>query len=137
MARTMNVTIHCHGTDRLVFVKGDHHRLTQVVVNVLANAIKFSNKNGIVDIRLEMTNSKARVSITDYGVGIPDDAREKVFGKFMQVDSSDQRKTGGTGLGLNISRQIVEAHGGTIDYVSKLGEGTTFFIELDLYSDNG
>jgi len=136
MARTMNVTIRCQGTDQPIFVKGDHHRLTQVIVNVLANAIKFSNKGGVVDIRLEMTNSKARVLITDYGIGIPDDARERVFGKFMQVDSSDQRKTGGTGLGLNISRQIIEAHGGSIDYVSKLGEGTTFFIELDLYSDN-
>ncbi len=134
MARTMDVTLRTHGTEMPVHVWGDRDRLTQVMANVLSNAIKFSNKGDAVDIRLEKTNARARISVTDYGTGIPEGSKERVFGKFTQVDSSDQRKVGGTGLGLNITRQILEGHGGSIDYVSKLGEGTTFFIDLDLYS---
>ena len=69
--------------------------------------------------------------VTDEGVGIPENARNKVFDKFSQVDSTDQRKVGGTGLGMNISKQIIEHYGGEIDYVSELGQGTTFHIEFD------
>jgi hypothetical protein len=64
-----------------------------------------------------------RMFVKDHGAGIPPGAREKVFGRFSQLDSSDQRRTGGTGLGMNISREIVEAMGGMIDYESELGKG--------------
>jgi signal transduction histidine kinase len=71
-----------------------------------------------------------RLFVRDHGAGIPPGAREKVFGRFSQLDSSDQRRTGGTGLGMNISREIVEAMGGMIDYDSEVGKGSTFYVDL-------
>jgi signal transduction histidine kinase len=68
--------------------------------------------------------------VADNGIGIPNGAEAKIFEEFGQLDSSDTRKFQGTGLGLNISKRIVEAHGGQIGYTSKLGEGSTFFFDL-------
>ncbi|HBZ45667.1 MAG TPA: sensor histidine kinase, partial [Maritimibacter sp.] len=70
-------------------------------------------------------------SVQDEGIGIPENSSARVFGKFSQVDSSDIRKVGGTGLGLNITKQIVERHEGTIDYESEHGVGSTFYVEFD------
>ena len=109
---------------------GDHSRLVQVMNNLLSNALKFSDEGGTVKVRVESPGARIRISVDDEGVGIPKDAKDRVFGKFSQVDSSDVRKVGGTGLGLNITKQIVERHNGTIDYVSELGVGSTFFIEF-------
>lgn len=113
-----------------IFVNTDPSRLMQVLGNVISNAAKFSNEKGEVDIWLSTSDDHVRIFVRDHGVGIRDDAKEEVFGRFVQLDSSDQRHYGGTGLGMNISREIIEALGGTIDYESQLGAGTTFFIEL-------
>ena len=78
----------------------------------------------------KIVDGMVRVFVKDHGAGIPPGSQDKVFGRFSQLDSSDQRRTGGTGLGMNISREIVEAMGGTIDYESELGKGTTFFVDL-------
>lgn len=110
---------------------GDQSRLMQVMNNLLSNALKFSNEGGSVQVRVEQNENRVRISVQDEGVGIPEDARERVFGKFSQVDSSDIRKVGGTGLGLNITKQIVDRHDGVIDYVSEQGVGSTFFVEFD------
>jgi signal transduction histidine kinase len=115
-----------------IYIDGDEARLQQVMANVISNGLKFSNKNSAVKVFTEVTDHKVRICVKDSGIGIPEDAKEKVFGKFTQVDSSDQRRIGGTGLGMNITKQIVERHNGHIDYVSRLGHGTTFFIELDI-----
>ncbi|MCB5198620.1 HAMP domain-containing histidine kinase [Loktanella sp. TSTF-M6] len=112
-------------------IAGDRKRLIQVMNNMLSNAIKFSEKGGTVTVQVETFGQRTRVSVHDHGQGIPDGARENVFGRFTQVDSSDIRKVGGTGLGLNISKLIVEQHGGLIDYTSELGVGSTFFVEFD------
>jgi len=72
-----------------------------------------------------------RIRVQDFGVGIPPNSEDQVFSRFSQVDSSDKRTAGGTGLGMYISKMIVEKHGGKIGYVSDLGQGTTFSIELD------
>lgn len=117
--------------DRSLCIMGDEKRLMQVMANIISNAVKFSEPGGTVRVRSELSNDKVRILIEDDGIGIPEDAREKVFGKFTQVDGSDQRRAGGTGLGMNITRQIVEQHGGRIDYDSELGRGTTFFVEFD------
>jgi signal transduction histidine kinase len=84
-----------------------------------------------VTVRVETRSDRIRISVHDEGMGIPEGAEERVFGKFSQVDSSDERKVGGTGLGLNITKQIVERHGGDIGYVSALGVGSTFYVEFD------
>jgi signal transduction histidine kinase len=102
----------------------------QVVGNLISNAAKFSRADGDVDIWLVADRGRARISVRDHGIGIPDGAKDQVFGRFTQIDSSEQRKFGGTGLGLNISREIIEVLGGTIDYESTLSVGTTFFIEV-------
>lgn len=118
-------------------VHGDEARLMQVMANVISNALKFSHGGGEVVVGYENFGDKVRIFIEDHGDGIPENSREKVFDRFSQLDSSDQRKVGGTGLGMNISKQIVEQHGGEIDYVSRVGVGTTFFIVLDVYEPLG
>jgi len=115
-----------------LLVRGDHSRLIQVMNNLLSNAIKFSKEGGSVQGRVEEIGDRVRISVHDEGVGIPENARDRIFVKFSQVDSSDIRKVGGTGLGLNISKQIVERHDGTIDFTSEPGVGSIFFFELPL-----
>jgi len=119
-------------------ILGDYDRLMQVLANLLSNAAKFSKQGSKVVIEVGQTGSTARLSVRDQGVGIPENSKAKVFGRFSQVDSSDRRKIGGTGLGMNISRKIVEAHKAHIDYDSTVGQGTTFFIEFDIApAENG
>lgn len=115
-----------------LYVMGDLNRLLQVMANVLSNAVKFSHDGGTVDITAKQEGKRGRISVCDYGIGIPDDAHALVFSPFTQVDGSDKRTYGGTGLGMSISDRIMKSHGGEIDYVSKAGEGTVFTIELDL-----
>ncbi|MGB5865696.1 MAG: HAMP domain-containing sensor histidine kinase [Sulfitobacter sp.] len=125
-------TDHC-GED--CHIKGDRNRLVQVMNNLLSNALKFSDQGGAVKVRVETRGDRIRISVDDEGQGIPKDAKDRVFGRFSQVDSSDIRKVGGTGLGLNIAQQIVERHNATIDYVSELGVGSTFYIEFERLTD--
>lgn len=113
------------------FIMGDRGRLIQVMNNLLSNALKFSKEDGVVKLRVETVGSRVRISVHDEGVGIPKDAKDRLFGKFSQVDSSDVRKVGGTGLGLHISKQIIVRHNAMIDYTSELGVGTTFYLEFD------
>jgi PAS domain S-box-containing protein len=127
MAAIKNIPIYINITDTLV-VEGDIERLTQVFSNLLDNAIKFTI-SGEINIRGEMNNQKAHIQISDTGIGIPQDKLEKIFERFYQVDSSDERKYGGTGLGLWISKNIIEAHGGRIWAESK-NSGSTFHILL-------
>lgn len=112
------------------FVNSDQSRLMQVLGNIISNAAKFSLALGEVDVGMSVKDGRVRITVRDHGVGIPDGAKEQVFARFIQLDSSDQRQFGGTGLGLNISREIIEALGGIIDYDSTLGAGTTFYVEL-------
>ncbi|MBT8005185.1 MAG: HAMP domain-containing histidine kinase, partial [Rhodospirillales bacterium] len=113
-----------------VMVEGDGSRLSQVIANLLSNAAKFSPGGGEVEISIAQQNSVARVSISDHGPGIPEGFGDQLFERFTQVDSSATRQKGGTGLGLNISKSIVERHGGTIDYISEVDFGSTFFFTL-------
>ena len=115
-----------------VAINGDTRRLMQVMSNIVSNALKFSKEGGCVRVGYEVSGGKVRLLVTDNGIGIPEGSEEKVFGKFTQVDSTDQREVGGTGLGMNITRKIVENHGGTITYESEVGRGTTFIVELDI-----
>ncbi|MBU2867615.1 HAMP domain-containing histidine kinase [Pacificibacter marinus] len=114
---------------------GDRDRLVQVLSNLLSNALKFSPHGSTVKARVENLGTRVRISIQDEGLGIPAGAKDRVFGKFSQVDSSDVRRVGGTGLGLYISKQIAERHNAIIDYVSELGVGSTFYVEFDRGTD--
>ena len=116
--------------DDPVVVNADIRRLEQVLTNVLSNAVKFSARDSTVSVEVVQSGGKGEVRITDTGMGIPAGSEDIVFGRFTQVDSSDERQSGGSGLGMNISRQIMNLHGGTIRYESEMGQGTTFFITL-------
>ncbi len=113
-----------------VQVNCDYRRMSQVMANLLSNAAKFSHHEGIVKISVHRQNGLACLSVSDQGVGIPEEFHEKIFDRFTQSDASDSRKVGGSGLGLNISKKIVEKHGGIIRFNSDAGVGTTFYVDL-------
>ena len=108
----------------------DSDRLVQVFTNLVSNAIKFSVAGQAVRVSLDIEDGVARVRVADNGPGIPEEFREKIFGKFQQADGSDSRKKNGTGLGLAIARAIVELHDGSVAFESTVGLGTTFAVDL-------
>jgi len=110
---------------------GDADRLQQVVWNLLSNALKFTPKDGRVQISLQRVNSHVEITVSDTGAGISSDFLPFVFDRFSQHDSTTTRSYGGLGLGLAIVRQLVELHGGTVTVVSPgIGQGTTFTVKL-------
>jgi signal transduction histidine kinase/HAMP domain-containing protein len=111
--------------------RGDERRLTQVLMNLVSNAIKFTDA-GSVGIRASVAEGSLLVAVTDTGVGIAPEDRERIFEEFQQVDSSSTRRKGGTGLGLAIAKRIVELHGGRIWVESVPGQGSTFAFTLPL-----
>lgn len=111
-------------------VRADFDRIVQTLVNLLGNAVKFTDAGGTVDISARPTGVFFEVAVSDSGRGIPADHLERIFGRFEQVDSSDAREKGGTGLGLAISRNIVTQHGGRIWAESTPGVGSTFKFTL-------
>lgn len=113
----------------------DHGRLMQILANLISNACKFSLKGEKIIVSVKTINSGVRVSVTDNGSGIPPEFQSRIFQKFSQADSSDTRGKGGTGLGLNISKTIIEKMGGSINFVSKPGQGSTFYFDLPIYQD--
>lgn len=119
-------------TDQSVVILGDAFAIRQILDNLVSNAIKFSNEHGIVEGTLKITGDRVRLSIKDTGEGIPEGMEARVFARFGQVQSSKQGSTQGTGLGLHISKQLVEQMSGDIFYESRVGLGTTFHISFCL-----
>jgi signal transduction histidine kinase len=110
-------------------VRGDRNRLAQVIGNLLSNAIKYSPDGGTVELAAERSGGSVRLSVRDEGLGIPRDQQDRIFTKFFRADAGATGITG-TGLGLAVSREIVEAHGGRIGFTSDPGVGSTFWVEL-------
>jgi signal transduction histidine kinase len=108
---------------------GDEQRITQVLLNLVGNAIKFTDV-GEVRVTAKAVNGHFNISVTDTGPGIPTEHQIRIFEQFHQVDSSNTKAKGGTGLGLAIAKEIVEMHGGRIWVESTLGKGSTFQLEL-------
>ncbi len=121
--------------DGLPDLVGDHDRLLQVVINLISNASKFTDQGGIV-VRARRDNGAVLVSVTDTGMGIAQSDYDKVFEQFVQVGDTLTNKPKGTGLGLPISKQIVEHHGGRIWVESELGKGSTFSFTLPIPKEN-
>jgi signal transduction histidine kinase len=127
--RGVTMAVGC--TAEPVVVQADSGRLLQVIANLVSNAAKFSPARGIVTITVERSGPAARVSVNDNGDGIPTEFQSRIFGKFAQAASGDARMTRGSGLGLSISKAIVEGHGGTIGFETEPGN-TTFTFSLPL-----
>jgi len=121
------------GPDLPVFVLSDRHRLMQVLVNLLGNAIKFTHQ-GEVTLKVERQADKLVFSVTDTGIGIPPKRIEKIFERFEQASDDTASVYGGNGLGLSISRQLVQLLGGQIAVDSQPGAGSRFWFELPLVS---
>lgn len=117
-------------------VVADPDRLTQVMVNLLSNAAKFSPRGETVKIQvLALDQNWVRICVTDKGPGISEEFKGRIFQKFAQADSSDTRQKGGTGLGLSIVKAIVEKFKGTINFTTQPGAGTTFYVDLPLVGE--
>jgi signal transduction histidine kinase len=110
-------------------VIGNPDRLRQVIGNLISNAIKYSPQGGVVEVTAGSDNGSVRVEVHDEGMGIPRSQQAQIFTKFFRGDAAASGITG-TGLGLAVSRDIVESHGGRIGFTSAEGQGTTFFVEL-------
>ena len=113
----------------LPLLQVDVRRLEQVVYNLVENGIKYTN-NGEITVRTFLTKESIIIEIKDTGIGIPKQDLPKIWDRFYRVDQSRTRKTGGTGLGLYVAKQIIEAHGGDISVKSQENEGTIFTIFL-------
>jgi len=116
--------------DHPLLVYADPHRMTQVLRNLISNALKYSPDTGKITLRARQNDDEAVLCVVDEGIGIPAEAQPHVFERFYRVDSEVTRRTRGAGLGLAISRAIVEAHGGRIWFESRPGEGSTFCFGL-------
>nr|WP_246253402.1 histidine kinase N-terminal 7TM domain-containing protein [Sulfitobacter maritimus] len=127
-----NITFTCTVDEKPLMVRADSDRLGQVLGNVLSNAVKFSKPGDAVAVTAGRADGNAVITVTDPGCGIPPNSETKVFAPFSQLDASDTKTAYGSGLGLHISRQIMDRHGGSIRYVSAPGVGTTFTIALPL-----
>ena len=130
LAGQLDVTIELIAPPSNAAVLGDEDRLMQVFANLLSNALKFSPTGGVVTVEVRPLDRRYRIGIADRGSGIPEDFRDRIFGKFAQADSSDTRQKGGTGLGLSIVREIVQRLGGSVSFESSAGRGTVFYVDL-------
>lgn len=119
-----------------VHVKGDELGLVKVLSTLLSNAIKFSHDGGQVTVRAFRDGARVAVTVTDRGIGIPEQAMQHIFTPFTQADGSDRRRSGGAGLGLTIAKAIIEEHGGSISVQSVEGEGTEVAFYLIPCADN-
>lgn len=131
-AEKLGVVFKAAEIDADLRVNVDAARLAQVLANLLSNAAKFSIRGDSVEVSARRHDGRVRISVKDYGSGIVESFRPQIFGKFSQGDSSSTRVKGGSGLGLHISKQIIERLGGTIGFDTEVGQGTTFWFELPL-----
>ncbi|MBI1822828.1 MAG: hybrid sensor histidine kinase/response regulator [Nitrospirae bacterium] len=113
----------------------DREKVERTLINLISNALKFTDSDGIIEVNMEVKGEFLEVSVKDTGIGIPHGAFEKIFKRFVQVDSSSSRKYQGTGLGLTLCKEFVELHGGRIGVESHLGEGSTFRFTLPLMEE--
>lgn len=136
-AQEYDVVINSAIPDHQVLVEGNAGRLSQVMNNLLSNAIKFSSRGETVEVIVNVKKDKkiACVRVIDHGIGISENFRHKLFQRFTREDSTVTSRTQGSGLGLNISKAIVEQHNGAIGVESKKGKGSEFFFELPLLDD--
>jgi two-component system, OmpR family, phosphate regulon sensor histidine kinase PhoR len=130
-AEEKNIMLDLKYDNEVAILMGDIHRLKQVFINLIGNALTYTPFGGFVIITVEELGDKIRIKVQDSGIGIEKEEIPRIFERFYRVDRARSRNSGGTGLGLAIVKHIVEAHHGTIAVTSEVGSGSEFTIELD------
>jgi two-component system CheB/CheR fusion protein len=118
--------------DKVIRVHADRNRISQVVINLLTNAIKYSPDADRIDLKVELQPEQVKLEITDYGIGIPPESQGHIFERFYRVNGENREKVNGLGLGLFIAKDIVDKHEGEIGLKSEPGKGSTFWFSLQL-----
>ncbi|MEM7028392.1 MAG: ATP-binding protein [Chloroflexota bacterium] len=116
----------------LPMIEADPNRISQIFDNLIGNAIKFTRAGGTITVSAHVQQHTVEIDVSDTGIGIEPEALEKIFNRFFQVDGSTTRRFKGTGIGLAIVKQIVEAHQGSISVKSEIDVGTTFSFILPI-----
>lgn len=129
-----SISLSCEVADDIVSITADERKMKQVIFNILSNAAKFTPDGGEIGIRARKENkNEVLISIRDTGIGIEEKDRGKIFSEFEQIDSAYSRQYAGTGLGMPLTKKLIELHGGKIWFESKgEGKGTTFFFTLPM-----
>ncbi len=130
MASWRSLTLDCEVPPEPVEVRFDELKIEKVILNLVANAIKFTPAGGRIHLSVEPDENEIRVRVSDTGIGIAEDQHERIFERFSQVDGTATRQRGGTGIGLALVKQLVELHAGTIGVESVPGKGSTFTVRL-------
>ncbi|MFC7786525.1 MULTISPECIES: cell wall metabolism sensor histidine kinase WalK [unclassified Rossellomorea] len=130
MTKNVNVTFNRYLPDKAMFVEVDQDKITQVLDNIISNALKYSPEGGTITFKVQEKDGYIEISISDQGLGIPKENLEKIFERFYRVDKARTRQMGGTGLGLAIAKEMISAHGGDVWATSIEGKGTTITFTL-------
>lgn len=131
-AKEREVTLQIQSTKKPFQLFLDPRRIEEVIMNLVGNALKYTGAGGRITVTLLASPDEARVEVQDTGIGIASKDQKHLFEAYYQVPSSQTRERGGAGLGLSISKTIVEAHGGAIGVKSEPGKGSTFWFTLPL-----
>ncbi|MEZ6043303.1 MAG: ATP-binding protein, partial [Planctomycetaceae bacterium] len=131
-ARQLDISLECATPEEPVFVRGDASFLARVPFNLVDNSIQHTPHGGQIHIEVLSAPPHATLTVTDHGPGIPAEHQAHLFDRFYRADVARSRRHGGSGLGLAICKSIVEAHGGTIECQSRVGQGATFVVQLPL-----
>ena len=132
-AKKRGVNLYSSPSHGLPPIAADFNKASFVITNLIGNALRYTNQGGEVVLDAERKGARVFIRVKDTGIGISPAYHEKIFDKFQQVPGGKKRKTGGAGLGLSISREIMDAHGGTIWVESEPGEGSTFTCAFPVY----
>ena len=111
-------------------VFADYQKIQQILYNLVSNAIKYSPENNEVEIAVSANEEYFRIAVHDNGIGIDKKYHGKIFAKFVQLDSAYTKKESSTGLGLTITKELVELHGGKISVISEINNGSTFIVDI-------
>jgi len=131
-AKAKSIVLKINVPQGLPKIKADEARFSQVMINLLDNAIKYSSEGGTTTISTKVVDNALQFDISDTGIGISENDLPRIFERFYRVDKARSRELGGTGLGLSIVKHIVSAHGGQVWVQSELGHGSTFSFTIPL-----
>jgi two-component system phosphate regulon sensor histidine kinase PhoR len=131
-AKAKSITLKTDIPQNLPKIKADETRLTQVMINLLDNAIKYSSEGAVATVSAKVVDDALQIDISDTGIGISEEDLPRIFERFYRVDKARSRELGGTGLGLSIVKHIVSAHGGQVWVKSEPGYGSIFSFTIPL-----